>query len=170
MSISHVATFAALFVTGFMIGCDNGAQQKEKTTPKSTIDGEAEGEEAEGEGEAEGEEGGEPVSADVLNDWCEKADEVAAVGSKLGPLFEKMCDGGKATSLMKSTMISKAFSGAGSPKLTNIEPIAGDKTYSTAFFAVGIKLPIEIKKHFDKHTTSKASARVHTKSIQNMAS
>jgi hypothetical protein len=149
MIFSQVTTFAALLVMGLMLGCDNGTQQKEKTAPNSTVDGEAKGEKEEA--GTEGDEGDDtPISSDVLNEWCVKANEVAAVGSKLGPLFDKMCDDGKATTLMKSTMISKAFSGSGSPKLTNIEPIAGDKTHSTAFFAVGIKLPIDIKKHFDK--------------------
>ncbi len=149
MTITNVATLAALIATTWMFGCDNGAQQKEKTAPKAALEGEGEGE-AEGEGEGEAEGGGETVSSDVLDEWCVKADEVAAVGSKLSDLFEKMCDNGKATTLMKSTMISKAFTGSGSPKLTNIEPISGDKTYSTAFFAVGIKIPIDIQKHFDK--------------------
>lgn len=142
---SYVATLIALLVTGLMLSCDNGAQQKEKTAlKKPAADGDTES------GDEDGDEGEENVSGDVFNEWCAKADEVEAVGSKLSELYEKMCDGGEATKLMKSTMISKAFSGSGGPKLTNIEPIAGDKKFSTAFFAVGIKLPIDIKKHFDK--------------------
>jgi hypothetical protein len=155
MIISQVATITALLVTSFLLGCDNGAQQKEKTAPKSAEEGDTEGDPddpgTEGEeGEEAGEGGDNPISGDVFNEWCANANEVKAVGSKLSSLYEKMCDDGKATTLMKTTMISKAFSGSGSPKLTNIEPIAGDKTHSTAFFAVGIKLPIDIQKHFDK--------------------
>jgi hypothetical protein len=153
MRYSNVKVVFALFLlTGIMLGCDNGAQQKEKSGPKTdeqNAEGTTEGGEGEGEGEGEGT-GDNVGSADVFNDWCEKAEEVATVGSKLKSLYEQMCDNGTATTLMKSTMISKAFTGSGSPKLTNIEPIAGDKTHSTAFFAVGIKLPIDIQKHFEK--------------------
>jgi len=143
----YVTVTITLFLAGIVLSCDNGAQQKEKKAPKSSADKSKNDDDSSAEGSSDG---SGVVNADVFNDWCKKADEVEAIGKKLGPLFDKMCKNGKATTLMKSTMVSKAYSGSGSPKLTNIEPITGDKTYSTAFFAVGIKLPIDIKKHFDK--------------------
>lgn len=122
-------------------GCDNGAEQKQKNSG-------AKGDIADDTGGGDG--ATTTASGGDFDGWCEKAAEVATVNKKLGPLYEQMCDGGVATKLMKTTMISKAYSGSGTPKLTSIEPIQGDKTYSTAFFAVGIKLPIDIQTHFNK--------------------
>lgn len=138
--------FALLGGGLFLVACDNGQQQTQKSnSAKSTSDDD---DEVGGEDDEQNNSAGSTTGD--FDEWCKIAEEVEVVEDKLSELFDKMCNNGKATSLMKSTMITKAYSGSGSPKLTNIEPISGDKKYSTAFFAVGIKIPIDIKTHFDQ--------------------
>lgn len=144
----NIVSLPFLIMLGFaagLIACDNGAQQKQKGSPAKSAD--SDGSDADGDGN---DDTVSTVTGGDFDGWCEKAAEIETVEKKLGPLLEQMCEGGSATALMKGTMISKAYAGSGTPKLTSIEPIQGDKTYSTAFFAIGIKLPIDIKTHFDK--------------------
>jgi hypothetical protein len=146
-------------LTCYLVACDNGAQQNQATTGKhanSTKNnesnlGDKEEEIAQGSNQ-ESESNEANTGSNDLDDWCKKAEEISVVDKKLSPLLAKMCKNGKATKLLRTTLLSdsQAYAGSGSPKLINIEPIAGDKTYSTAFFALSIKLPIEIEKHFEK--------------------
>ena len=84
--------------------------------------------------------------------WCSKAADIKPVQNELAEYFTKFCDGGKATALLKSTLITSAFSGDGKATLKSIEKLSSDKAKkeTTAYFAVGIKLPISIKDHVDK--------------------
>lgn len=145
MKIVPMVFLVSLTMCFGLMACDNGAQTKEKSSGAKNKEAGDETDDS-----SPGTEGEETVASADFDSWCEKAAEVDTVGKKLGDLFEHLCDGGVATSLMKGTMISKAYAGSGTPKLTSIEPIKGDKTYSTALFAVGIKLPIDIKTHFNK--------------------
>jgi hypothetical protein len=146
---NYLNSLLAVMLGGtLLVGCDNGSQQNQKQASAKTDGGDEEGGGEEGGGE-EGGSGSDSAAGD-FDGWCEKAGEVAVVDKQLSALYDKMCSGGNATELMTDVMITKAYKGSGSPKLTEIEPIEGDKTYSTAFFAVGIKLPIDIETHFTK--------------------
>lgn len=129
-----------------LTACDNGAKQKSGGDKEGASEGGDEGD--------EGDEGGnaEPAGDGDFDGWCAKAGDINTIKSDLSEYFGKLCDGGKATALLKSTLVSKAFDGSGKPTLKSIEPLSSDKAKkeTTAYFAVGIKMPISIKDHFDK--------------------
>lgn len=148
---NYLNSFLAVMISGALLaGCDQGQQNQKQANAKGTDEGGDEGDEGDEGGEGGDELGDANPKSGDFDGWCEKAGEVAVVKKQLSSLYEKMCSGGSATELMTDVMIKKAYKGSGSPKLTEIEPIEGDKTFSTAFFAVGIKLPIDIEKHFNK--------------------
>ncbi len=139
MKFQH--SFLPVLLTLGLAACDNGAKQKGGDKA------------SEGDDEGGGDEGNaEPAGDGDFDGWCSKAGEIKPVQAELAEYFGKFCDGGKATALMKSTLVTKAYSGSGKPTLKSIEKLSSDKAKkeTTAYFAVGIKLPISIKDHFDK--------------------
>lgn len=108
-----------------------------------------------------------PVSQ--LEEWCSKASQTKAVQDKLGPTFKHLCDGGKPSDLLKETLVKRAYSGGDNLQIVDIEPLQSDRATKTTFhtFAVGIKIPIPIKTHFEK-VAPKSSDPAEMKALAEM--
>lgn len=120
------------------MACDNGQNQKPPASKQGTDDGTSD------------------VAVDTsqagFDAWCAAAAETKAVQGTLAPLFPRFCTNGKATSVLKSTLVKSAFSGSGTPRIKSFEALHSDAATKTTkwTFGVGIKLPISIKDHFDR--------------------
>lgn len=92
-----------------------------------------------------------PAGSGDFDGWCAKGAETSAATGALATYFTDLCDNGKATPLFNTTLVNLAYAGSGDPRLKYIQPLSSDSTANTttAYFGVGIKLPISIQQHFD---------------------
>ncbi len=127
--------------------CDNGAKQKGSGDKKSTTKGDDDDST-----KGDDDDNATPAGDGDFDGWCKKAGETDVVQKKLSEYFGKLCDGDKAKTLLSSTLVKSAYSGSGTPTLKSLEAITSDKATkeTTAYFGVGIKLPISAKDHFEK--------------------
>lgn len=145
---------SANFILSAMLGlglglaaCDNGAKQKGGSKKAGASDDD----DSTNTGDDDDSTGA-PAGDGDFNGWCKKAGETDVVQKTLAEYFGKLCDGDTAKSLFSSTLVKAAYGGSGTPKIKSLADISSDpdKKETTAYFGVGIKLPISAKDHFDK--------------------
>jgi hypothetical protein len=91
-------------------------------------------------------------SAADFSGWCRAASQTQVVQNNLNQYFGQLCDnGGNPTSLFTGYLVNSAYNGQGDPQIKYVQKISSDSSANTttAYFAVGIELPISIKQHFD---------------------
>jgi hypothetical protein len=129
----------------------NGDNQKTPAANSKVSSGESEeiGDEQE-------EDSGDAVASsadadEVYSLFCKRAAETKVVQEELGEQFDKLCQNGKPTKLLAKILVKSAFSGSGDPSLKKVAEWEEDKEAKTTsgFFGVGIKLAIDIDRHFD---------------------
>ena len=84
-----------------------------------------------------------PPSAAVLagaNGWCEAAGKTQISAGKLAKPYAQLCANGQATTLFTSTLVNGAYTGTGTPTLTNIVPAVDANGVVSAFVGLGIKM------------------------------
>lgn len=87
-----------------------------------------------------------------LTAWCAKAAQTKPVQGKLASTFKFLCTDGKPTALLQETLVRHAYAGGDDLQLIDLEPMSSTRsTRTTSYtFAVGIKLPVDIKTYFEK--------------------
>ena len=84
--------------------------------------------------------------------WCTNAAETSIVKEKFEKYYELLCNDGKPTKLFADTLVDGAYDGSGTPEVVTIDgPNHDDDNRTTAMtLAVGLEIPITVKKHFDE--------------------
>lgn len=118
-----------------------------------------------GSGSSGGSSGSGQAASGDFNQWCQLAGQTQVASKTLGTYFQDLCSGGQATSLFTTTLVSLAYSGSGTPQVKYIQPISSDSSNSTtsAYFGVGMKLPISIQQHFTQIAPEQGDKDVETK-------
>ena len=88
-------------------------------------------------------------TATTASGWCAAAGATSVVKTTgMVKPFAQLCANGQATTFLADTLVKTAYAGTGSPALQMINPIADPSGTVTAFFGVGIKLPLTSKDEF----------------------
>jgi hypothetical protein len=89
------------------------------------------------------------ATATNASGWCAAAAATSIVKTPgMAKPFAQLCANGQATTFLADTLVKTAYAGTGAPALQMINPISDPSGTVTAFFGVGIKLPLTSKVEF----------------------
>jgi len=108
------------------------------------------------------------ATATNASGWCAAAAATSIVKTTgMVKPFAQLCANGQATTFLADTLVKTAYAGTGAPALQMINPISDPSGVVTAFFGVGIKLPLTSKAEFAGGALGQGSVANATQLIKN---
>jgi hypothetical protein len=152
-NLVHAATLLALGLATARCGDDAKQSGGKKTKPATDAgDTTGDGDGGDGSNAPKDTTGGTPEATSALDLWCERAAEIDPVKGALASMYGDLCADGKATKLLKATLVESAYDGTNSVHIEKLAAYASDLKAKTTkgYLGVGIKLPGTAKQHFDE--------------------